>query len=169
MTRVLCFLLLSACATTRPLAAKTMQCPEAQLESIDAPPPPTEAVVKALLVYPLTERPLLRVVGSPKSDYWKGCGLTVECARETAQPEPGPGECHETADSRVSRLSKALPELMERSRARLDANAKAEQTGDFSWTLTAPAGSADCNVLDVDVFRCRPDLDTLRPTAPAAR
>jgi len=155
----------TGCATTRPLAAKAMQCPEASLESVEAPAPPTEAVVKALLLLPLTERPLLAATAPRRGEYWKGCGLTVVCERETAQPEPGPGECHETPDSRANRLTKALPALMERSRARLGADAKAEQTGYFSWTLSASSGTAECNVLDVELFRCRPDLDTLQPAS----
>ncbi len=147
----------SACATLqRAKAAEAMQCPESELEQLDIKQDDAEGakLLLALIAAPIYSPPLsYGVARKAAHNRFRGCGRTFDC---------DPDGCDETPHSRAARLSKVVPELMEKSRQRLGADAVAEQVGFFTWELSSSRGSAQCRLAAEKYYACTPDLDVLQ-------
>ncbi len=148
--------LATGCATLhRAQAAEAMQCPESELEAVDMKADDAEGakLLVALVAVPLNVNPLGRTITRKATESrFRGCGRTFDCDRDG---------CDETAQSRAARLSKSVPQLMEKSRLSVGADATAEQVGYFTWTVTASRGTAQCRIAAETYYSCSPDLDVL--------
>jgi hypothetical protein len=147
------FLLLTqACVTvSRSQAAEAMKCPEAELSEAGTQNPEEGKIVVALMLLPLAvlTRTAPFSTGGRTVRSWSGCGMTYACDSDG---------CSETQHSRGTRLSAAVPALMERSRQRV-VGATAERTGYFSWQLASPRGPTECHVTSFETWSCNPDLE----------
>lgn len=145
--------------------AEAMACPESELVPAKVPAAPDEGAkaFAALLLMPfvgggVAGHAIMRnaIPRSAVEQRWAGCGRTFECDREA---------CSETGESRATRLTRAVPALMETARTRVGPDTTAEQVGYFTWDLTSPRGSSHCRVITETVFRCSPDLTEAPKTA----
>jgi hypothetical protein len=152
----------SSCVTVRRAkAAEAMQCPESEVTDTPDERTDTEGarIMTALMLLPAavatgdsvnTARFTGAAVKDRRTQLFSGCGMTYECSTEG---------CSETPLSRGTRLSQAVPALMEKSRASLGTDTTAERAGYFTWDLSSPRGPTHCRAVNTERYHCSPDLE----------